>query len=627
MALVIDNDGRAVSVHSSPYVGVRETLSLLQRQLEDQRWDSVGSDPDRGVEDPYGERVESITRSRTAVRRSPLVKVAINLLQHYTLGQGVNFKAQNRSLVAKIVDELIENTANKAVWSSHQAQKEFLEGLYVDGDFFFVLFPNYEDGTLEVGTLDATLVEDPIPDPENAKVIHFYKVRRPSKKYDFAQGRWDVESARQGDEFVYYRHYLAEDVEVPTGMPASKLQPGLMMQVSVDKRGKFGRSQVAIALDWLRAHREFMEDRSTINKSAAAISWKKTRKGPASDIAAEATRLQSSIVAGPGRYEQNPAKASGAIHVQNEGSNMEWVKTETGGAAADFDERKLRMMAGAALGGIANHYFGDEGNSNLATATAMELPMLKMYEEWQQVLRETLSDIIEFGLKAAHKAGRIGENDLTSRYMDRITTPQGVMEPPPPMEVPGAEKPEEKPKLRSIAASAREALTMPYSPPPLSGGIRMVPRPDDAMEDLSPTDENSPTKPVSWYVDIDFPPIVTKELDVYMNALKVLSDLLPTETIESRKLVVELALQTFGVNDIDQTMERIFPADMVAVLAPPPPAMPGTPGGPPLPVEVPKVAAPVAEAEPLPFTSIASIRRRRLIQAADDAASAIGITG
>src|SRR4051812_17456736 len=101
MGLVLGRDGEAISVRSSPYTNLRETLSLVQRQVEDLRYDSVASDPDAGHDDPYGERVETIKRARNAVRRSPLVKVAVNLLQNYTLGQGVVVKAQNRALVAK----------------------------------------------------------------------------------------------------------------------------------------------------------------------------------------------------------------------------------------------------------------------------------------------------------------------------------------------------------------------------------------------------------------------------------------------------------------------------------------------------------------------------------------------
>lgn len=636
MALVLDGDGVARPVSSSPYTALRETLSLVQRQVDDLRWDSVSTDPD-STDDPYGERVDTIKRARLAVKRSPLVKVAVNLLQHYTLGQGVSVKAQNRALVAKIVDEFMDRPSNQAVITTHQAQKEFLESLYADGDYFFVLFPDYAEGTCEVSTIDATLVEEPVADKDNAKLIRWYKVRKPKKEYDFKTGAWDL-NVGAGDDFVYYRHFQNEDPESfgrEAGLPApagmgGKLQPGLILQVSVDKRGKFGRSQVAIALDWLRAHREFMEDRATINRAAAAVAWKKKRNGPASDIAAEAQRLQSTLATNPQRYEQNPPKASGSTIIENAGTTLEWVKTETGGHAADFDERKLRMMAGAALGGIPNHYFGDEGNANLATATAMELPLLKMYEDYQQTVNETLGTILTFALWAAHKAGRIGENDLTKRYTDIETTPQAVMEPPPPVNVPGL--PTAKP------VGAREAfgapVKMPYQPAPAQSGIRMMPKPDAAGDISNPSTEDSPTKPISWYIDIDFPPIVQKTLDTYMQALTSFAAMLPDATIESKKLIVELGLSAFGVNNIDEEMERIFPADMVAVLQPPPAAMPGQPDGPPLPYE-PKPTAP----PPKPVTakeadddvevveSIASRRRLRLVRAADDAAAALAEVG
>jgi hypothetical protein len=601
MGLVLSHGG-FVSSRSGSYVGLRETLTLVQRQVEDLAWHNLAAE-DNSIDLTYDDRKRVISEARTIARRNPLAKVAINLLQNYTLGQGLSVKAENRKLVAKVVDEFMDSPANEAVLTSHQAQKEFLETLYTDGDYFLVMFPDETLGTLELGYLDATFVEDSIPDPNNVKITKWYKVRRPDKAFNYERGAWETNTS--GD-FVYYRHYQNTD-PAPPGM-GGKLQPGLVMQVSVDRRGKFGRSQIAAAMDWLRAHKKFMEDRATINSAAAAVAWKKKRKGPASDIAAEAARLQSSLTQNIGRYESNPAGATASTIVENEATSLEWVKTDTGGSAADFDERKLRMMAGSGLGGIPNHMFGDEGQANLATATAMNTPLRKMYEQYQQVLRDVLLAVIDVLLETAHKAGRIGERDDEAKYRDRTTTPQGVMQDP--LAVPAQTR-----------VQTREALQMPYRSPPLPGGVRLIPRPEDAVDD-SPATEDNPSKKISWYVDIDYPPMQDQTFDVYMSGLKSLSEIMPGENIESKKLVVELALTFLGVNDIDDTMERLFPPDMVAVLAPPPPPLPGEedeggapsgarPPGPPRP-------GPVAE-------SIAAIRRRRLMHLVESAADAIDV--
>lgn len=607
MPFVLGEDG-STEIQSSPIVAMREVVSLLTRQNEDLAWNNVSADPAR-LDLPYDQRVRQIERARAQARKSPLAKTAIGLLQHYVLGQGVSVKAQNKTIVARVVDEFMNDPRNKKILTSHDGQKEFLSAIFTDGSFFIVLFPDKEAGTLQLGTIDALYVEDAIPDPGNAKIIKWYKVKRPNTQFNFARGEWET---ALGQEFVYYRHWENDD-PVPTGM-GGKLQPGLVMQIDVDKAGgKFGQSQLATAGVWLEAHRQFMENRATINAAAAAVAWRKKRLGSPTDVAAEAQRMQSSLVNNANRFDSNPTRAAGATVVENAGSHMEWVDTNTGGAAADYDERKLRMMAGSGMGGIPNHYFGDEAAANLATATAMELPLLKMYEEWQAMLGATLQQLIEFALSVAHEAGRIGERDDSSKYAERVTTPQGVMDQPDQEDAgAAASKPTPGPTQPGVTVKTvitREALPIPFTPAP-APGLRLIPRPDETMEDPEPI---TASDPVSWYVDIDFPPIIQKQIDLWLNALKILLDMLPGENIESRKLVAELALTAFGVNDIDQTMERIFPADMVAVMLPaPPPPPPGFGQPPPQP-------GPVQEA----ITTLAELRARRIQRAADDTVAAI----
>lgn len=623
MPLVLGADG-PVQVQSSTYASLRETINLVSRQVEDANWTNLSTvDGYRTLDDVYEDRRELIRRARLAVKRSPLARVAIDLLHHYVLGQGLSIKANNRPIVGRLTDEFLEDTRNQKVLTSHQAQKEFLEALFTDGDQFFVLYPDKDTGTVQLGTIDALNVEDTIPDPKNAKITQWYRVKAPAMKYSFQTDAWEVDPAAGGD-VVYYRDWQNAE-PAPAGM-GSKLQNGLVFQVSIYRRGKFGRSGFATAIDWLNTHREFVGDRATINKAAAAIAWKKKRKGPASDVANEAARLRSGIVGNPNRYDNNPPRVSGSTIVENEGTSLEWVKTETGGGAADFDERKLRMMAGAGMGGIPIHYFGDEGNANLATATAMELPMLKAYEDWQKLLGDTLQALIQFMLSTAHEAGRIGEKDDSRKYAEHHTTPQAVMD--------NADQTGDQPSAAPTTGSVREAFgqepPLPFQSLP-GTSARLIPRPQALQPKPDPgTTEDDPTKPVDWYVDIDFPPIVQKDLAIYMGALMQLSQILPSENIESKKMVAELALMVFGVNDVDAQMERLYPPDMVAIMPPAepmlPPGMPGVPAGPrgkggkPIEKMVEGESGPGALVE-----SIASIRQRRIIKAAEDALEAYGV--
>jgi hypothetical protein len=311
VSLIIGEDGAIVAVASSPVVALRESATLLQRQIEDVGWASVGADPMSRLDVSYDTRIRIIDRARQMARVNPLAKTAVNLLQHYVLGSGISYKASNRSVIARVVDEFLNDTRNKTVITEHEAQKEFLAGLFEDGDYFFVLFPDTQAGTLQIGYLDAALVEDAIPDLNNVKITKWYKARKPNATYNFANGTWE---ASVSQDFVYYRHWQNDD-PVPQGM-AGKLQPGLVYQVSVDKRGKFGRSQLANAMDWLKAHRDFMEDRATSTGRRRQIAWRKKRTGP-ERRRGEVARIRSSLTQTPRLATREPVRAAGSTIVEN----------------------------------------------------------------------------------------------------------------------------------------------------------------------------------------------------------------------------------------------------------------------------------------------------------------------
>jgi hypothetical protein len=553
MGIIVGPDG-AVRHQTAGYVNLRETITDVARQIEDLNWNNLSTD--RPAYDMvYDDRKRLITRIRLYRRRSPLAKQGANLLQHYVLGQGVSLKANNKAKVARLVDEFWEDPVNQAVFTSHQSQKEAIDQLFTDGDLFIVMFPDPEDGTLHLGLVDAINCDDIITDPDNGRVALWYKVRQPDTRYDFGSGTYAMYTT---SEFVYYRDWRNADDEGDNGRkkfmpPTNMIADGLMYHVRINRRGKFGESELATAVDWLKSHKDFMEDRASLNRAAAQIAWKKKRKGSAADIRSEVERLQSSMVNNIARYESNPPFASASTIVENEGTSIDWVKTDTGGGNALADERILRMMAGAGMGGIPNHYFGDEANANLATATAMELPLLKTYEDWQRLWGDVISDVIQFMLSTAHAAGRIGPRDDSSKYADRVAAPLRVLAKPDVVDQTGA-------------GGMSEAMG---DPPEAPTGTQVNVRDPSLQISLMPKtapadvvfDANDTSGAVDWFVDVDFPPILQKDTRMMMDGIKTLYEFMPTANVESQKLVVEMALMVMGQNNVEEVMDRLFPID------------------------------------------------------------------
>lgn len=542
----IVSGGQAVRHQPNTLVSLREAITDVSRTIEDLTWTNLSTDTRTiGVDDDWVKRKDLLARFRIYRRRSPLAKQAFNLLKNYVLGQGVTIRPNNKALVAKIVDEFWDDPVNQATFTSHESMIQALDSIYTDGDLFLVLFPDRVLGTVQLGWIDSWRVQDVITDEENWRLPMWYKVRKSKGSYDFKQGTYQAETDA---DFVYYRDYR-NDPESPTYVAsddASQPPRGLVVSgaliyhVAINKRGKFGESELAAAADWLKAHKDFMEDRATLSRAAAQIAWRKKRKGPASDIANQVQRLQSSLVENLARWETNPTSASGSTLVENDGSTMEWVKTDTGAGNAINDERLIRMMVGSSVG-VMNHYFGDEGSANLATATAMELPMLKMYEGWQKLLGDTLKNLLRYVLAIAEEAGRVGPEDLSNKY--------------------------KKP-------APSDTLTKLGSVPTVEALYDALLRYDEKISEATPMAVVTTTQPkavkdeewditnaVDWYIDVDFPPIVQREISGYIAALKNVFSMMPVMNIESQKLVVSMALTVLGVNDIDEVMAKLFSGD------------------------------------------------------------------
>jgi hypothetical protein len=83
------------------------------------------------------------------------------------------------------------------------------------------------------------------------------------------------------------------------------------------------------------------------------------------------------------------------------------VEPHVGAAEVRDDGRALRLMV-ATGAGIPEHYLGEGGNTNRATAAEMGLPAIKRMQRRQEYFRQVLETICRRVVEEAVKAGRIG---------------------------------------------------------------------------------------------------------------------------------------------------------------------------------------------------------------------------
>jgi len=165
---------------------------------------------------------------------------------------------------------------------------------------------------------------------------------------------------------------------------------------TIDQRGI---PLLAAAMDWATAMSRFLDSRLAIQRSLAQFPWKEKIKGGAAAVNARVAALQSSYQAGV-TSETNPPAASGSTFVGNAGVDREPIPQNTGGSDAQKDALAIIQMFCSATGCFP-HYYGFGEPIRLATAQAMEAPMMKEFRSYQMLWTDTWSTLFEIVMNQA----------------------------------------------------------------------------------------------------------------------------------------------------------------------------------------------------------------------------------
>lgn len=315
----------------------------------------------------------------------------------------------------EIIEEFWKDGDNQKALTSHEAMKEWLDEVVTDGEHFMVCFTSEAAPYVRLTSIAPEEITDIVYHPENHKIPLYYKRNWQELKFDGESGQYTPD----GDPKE--RFYLDHSVDIESEsfqkakskvrIPASKYAGDdvrvmhRMINPLWTKKGKRGISELFASREWFRVYKEFVEDRAAINAAATAVAYKRKIKAGPTGVAnfqgkfggidvgydnpnnnTEIRRLTRPVAAGT--YDSNPAV------------DLEWMKTDTGAVNAKEDGRSLMSAAGAGMG-IFIHYFGEGGDSNLATAQSMELPMVKTFEDWQEWVNSTILELLLFVITIA----------------------------------------------------------------------------------------------------------------------------------------------------------------------------------------------------------------------------------
>ena len=478
---------------------------------------------------PQANKASTIKKLRQLRHENPLAKQGIRLITRFTLGKGIRWITKNDD-VRNALNDFWNDDENKILLTTHTSMKEFVDEVATDGEKFFACFeaPNVAP-YLKLAEVPMEEIVDIIYDPDNRRVPVYYKRKFKELIYDGKKERYEARPGqRQKDKILFYRDYRVKDERIEeikdrVKIPESKLARAedkdiKMMHSYVNplwtRNGRRGISELFASREWFRVFREFMQDRAIINRAATAIAAKRTVKGGPAAVAQMSGKLGGVSMGQTdreiGQIGTLTRPVAGAVYDHNEAVDLDWMKTDTGAANAKEDGRMLLMTGGTGMG-TSVHYFGEGGDANLATAQAMELPMVKNYEDWQTWLQSFFMELFEYVLHLAFGEDIPFESRVSEAISDPITRPD---------------------QFKLVAGDLQAPARIEIKEP----------------------EKTSVWDVVSW----DFPPIISKDVVKHMTAWAQLTQQVAPGDSVVKIEAIKGALSVLGVPNVDQLMDKII---------------------------------------------------------------------
>lgn len=286
----------------------------------------------------YQTRLQVITNCHAAYHRNPVAKRAVNVTRQFAVGKGHTVTCQNAQ-VQKAIDVFRDNAENNI----QGYERTFLQDLMVDGELMIEFFT--EAGQVVIVPRPPWWVFDVNTDPDFFRRVRSWKLRYTNPTNGKAMDR-EVDAANM--------------LHVPINNHSYELR---------------GRPDLFAILPWLKAYKDWLEDRFRQNKWRGALLW----------VVRLAGATKSLIATKATQYRKPPTP--GSIVVSSDKEDWSSVTNPVAANDASEDGRQFRMMCATGTD-LPEYMLGDGENANLATATAQQLPSLWKFTDAQQIMAE-----------------------------------------------------------------------------------------------------------------------------------------------------------------------------------------------------------------------------------------------
>lgn len=502
-------------------------------------------------------RRKLVQQSRVAWQQDPQAGAAVDLLNDFVFGRGVPKPKCRDPKVQEIVDEAWDDPDNQLVLTAYSSQLALGTDLALQSNLFLLVFDDGGDGKVKLGLLNHDSVENVVRDPENRLRVLWYAARERKYKWDFDNDQ-PVASLVGGPEgeprVIYFGHWKhadeAPDDHIP---PPDRQGEGRVFHIAVNKGSEsaFGHPVMQRTLRWFTAYNNFMEARVDIARAAAAFVMKRKIKGSKnqvskmaqkalsrrSELAAQMPEDGDPLLAGP--------KAASILNENEEVSHEDFGLNSNAGNALT-DGQMIRSQISAATG-WPQHYLGDVGSTTLATATSMELPVLKHVEGRQEVFEQLFRFFVDRVIERAVESGRL----------DPLLSPEELAQ-----KAEEEAPPEAQPGPLAAAAPAAMNGAPPGAVPPATTDLAAAGEQEAPGEPGFALDEDEADTERDLSYELSMPSPLRRMLQDLTGAVTSIAQTFdPNGTnMELSKILLGIVLgEGLELEDPQEAVERVFP--------------------------------------------------------------------
>jgi len=405
----------ALQVATDEYNLLVERLNVLEDSLVDQGWQRLGDSA--GDFSRHGLKLISLM-AKIYWLKNPLIKRAVTVQTLYVWGQGCVMRATNPK-VDKVVQKVLSDPANKAVWGDIEARMRLENSLQLFGNIFFAFFVNSNTGHIKVRIIPFDEVAAIISNPEDSADPWYYYREWTATVTDFTTGVSATEFRK-----AYYpdwRHQLRG--KHPSSIGNIPIVDIPIYHVSVNRLPdmQFGVSEVYAACDWANAYKVFLEKWVTITDALSKFAMRLT----GSQKVAVNSAISKLASAFQNKYPNSNTEMTGGVFASTDSMKLEPIKT-SGITTGMNDARRLMLMVCSATGINEPYLTGDPSTGNLATARSMERPMELQFRSrqtlWAGIFSNILDYIIDNAAAAPNGPLRTGVDIVVDDDGDRFIT-------------------------------------------------------------------------------------------------------------------------------------------------------------------------------------------------------------